>query len=177
MALSPELFTDFLLSSGALTFGDFTTKSGRKTPYFINTGTFHTGPQLALLGEAYAGTILDQMGPVDVVFGPAYKGIPLAVAAATALAEDGLSVSYSSLRKEAKDHGDTGSWLGHIPTAKERVVIVEDVTTAGTSVRESMPALLQTGCTVVGLVIAVDRQERGTEALSALTQISQTYGI
>lgn len=170
-------FTQFLLDSKALVFGDFTTKSGRQTPYFVNTGRFQTGAQLALLGRFYAATIRERFGEVDVLFGPAYKGIPLAVAAATALAADGEDVAFSSLRKEEKDHGDKGAWLGREPQPGDRVVIVEDVTTAGTSVRESMPVLQAAGAEVIGLVIAVDRQERGTGTSSALAEIGETYGI
>lgn len=177
MTASTVEFTRFLLDTGCLTFGDFTTKSGRRTPYFINTGTFQTGPQLSLLAEFYARAITEHFGDVDVLFGPAYKGIPLAVATAMRLAEDDRTVTFSSLRKEAKDHGDTGAWLGHVPTAGEKVLIIEDVTTAGTSVRESMPVLQEAGAEVVGLVIAVDRQERGTGEESALTEISRSFGI
>lgn len=177
MSATTAEFTRFLLDTGALRFGDFTTKSGRKSPYFVNTGTFQTGAQLALLGEFYASKIQECFGEVDILFGPAYKGIPLAVVTATMLAEDGREVAYSSLRKEVKDHGDTGAFLGRAPQAGDRVVIIEDVTTAGTSVRESMPVLQELGADVVGLVIAVDRQERGTGTKAALAEIEETYGI
>lgn len=170
-------FIDFLLESEVLTFGDFVTKSGRSTPYFVNTGKFHSGPQLARLGEFYADAALDAFGDFDVLFGPAYKGIPLSVATSIALAARGHQVCFSSLRKEEKDHGDKGAWLGRSVQAGDRVVIIEDVTTAGTSIRESMPALRDAGAEVVGLVIAVDRQERGTGERTALAEVGETWGI
>ncbi|MCT1459116.1 orotate phosphoribosyltransferase [Aestuariimicrobium sp. p3-SID1156] len=170
-------FIDFLLESDVLTFGDFVTKSGRSTPYFVNTGKFHSGPQLARLGEFYADAALDAFGDFDVFFGPAYKGIPLSVATSIALAARGRQVAFSSLRKEEKDHGDKGAWLGRSVQAGDRVVIIEDVTTAGTSIRESMPALRDAGAEVVGLVIAVDRQERGTGERTALAEVGETWGI
>lgn len=170
-------FIDFLLESEVLTFGDFVTKSGRSTPYFVNTGRFQSGPQLARLGEFYADAALEAFGDFDVLFGPAYKGIPLSVATSIALAARGRQVAFSSLRKEEKDHGDKGAWLGRSVQAGDRVVIIEDVTTAGTSIRESMPSLRDAGAEVVGLVIAVDRQERGTGEQTALAEVGETWGI
>jgi len=158
---------DLLLSAGVLTFGDFTTKSGRATPYFLNFGNVHTGSQVAALGELYAEVIDETFGrDVDVLFGPAYKGIPLAVATATALERrQGRAVGFCFDRKEAKDHGEGGLLVGQVPRDGDRVVIVEDVTTAGTSVRETIPKLRAAApqVQVVGLVVAVDRQERAPD--------------
>lgn len=172
-------FIDFLLDAEVLTFGDFVTKSGRSTPYFINTGKFQRGPQLTQLGAFYAAAALNHFGDFDVLFGPAYKGIPLSVATAMALAEHGRDVAFSSLRKEEKDHGDKGSWLGRVIQPGDRVLIIEDVTTAGTSIRESMPALQAAGAEVIGLLIAVDRQERASETstTTALAEVGTTHGI
>jgi orotate phosphoribosyltransferase len=174
-------FIEFLVRSDVLTFGDFVTKSGRSTPYFLNFGRVRTGRQIALLGAAYADTIVARFGrDVDVLFGPAYKGIPLAVATAMALGErHDLEVGFAFNRKEAKDHGEGGVLVGHEFADGDRVVIVEDVTTAGTSIRETMPLLgAAAAVEVVGLVVAVDRAERGTrEDVSALAQVGAEYGF
>jgi orotate phosphoribosyltransferase len=174
-------FIDFMVSCGVLTFGDFTTKSGRKTPYFVNTGKYRSGTQLARLGRAYADTI-DRAFPegFDCLFGPAYKGIPLVVAVAMAFAERGRNVEFCFNRKEAKDHGEGGMLVGRPLRDGDRVLIVEDVTTAGTSIRETVP-LLRAAAKVrlAGLVVSVDRQERASEASqrTALAEVGAEFGM
>ena len=173
-------FIEFMVDAGVLRFGDFVTKSGRKTPFFINTGFYRTGAQLRRLGEYYAKAINDHFGfDFDVLFGPAYKGIPLTVAASMAISEHfGREIRYSSNRKEIKDHGDKGILLGSPIADGDRVVIIEDVTTAGTSIQETMPILKAQGdVEVKGLVVSVDRMERGQGTKSALKEISETYGL
>jgi orotate phosphoribosyltransferase len=178
-------FIRFMLSAGALRFGDFTTKSGRKTPYFINTGAYRTGAHLERLGAFYARAVVEAHGrDFDTLFGPAYKGIPVAVAAAMALHRNhGLDVSVTFNRKEAKDHGEGGSlvgfdyagWEGRRPC---RVVLIEDVTTAGTSVRESLPLIEAGGkAKAVGLVVSVDRMEKGEGDRPALREIREDFGL
>jgi orotate phosphoribosyltransferase len=172
-------FVDFLLATGVLAFGDFQTKSGRRTPYFMNFGRFHRGSEAAKLGRFYAQAIRARLGAdYDVLFGPAYKGIPLVVATAAALAEGGRDVSYCFNRKEAKDHGEGGLLVGKKLEDGDRVVIVEDVTTAGTSIRETVP-LLRAAAKVrlAGLVVAVDRQERGGGEKSALAELESEFGM
>ena len=170
-------FVEFLVHCEALTFGDFTAKSGRPTPYFVNAGKVRTGSQIARMGEFYAAAIIDHWGhDVDVVFGPAYKGIPLAVTTAIALHHDhGRDVGYCFDRKEAKDHGEGGRLVGHPLADGDRVVIVEDVTTAGTSIRETLPKLREAAdIDLAGVLVGVDRRERGSRAgLSALDELSQ----
>jgi orotate phosphoribosyltransferase len=171
-------FIHFMIDCQVLKFGDFITKSGRKTPFFVNTGFYRTGMQLKKLGEYYARTIYNQFGTdFDVLFGPAYKGIPLSVAASIALHDlYGVDVRYCSNRKEAKDHGEKGILLGGPIQDGDRVLIIEDVTTAGTSIKETMPILKAQGkVDVVGLVVSVDRMERGQGDKSALTEIGETY--
>ncbi|MCI8400653.1 MAG: orotate phosphoribosyltransferase [Lachnospiraceae bacterium] len=172
-------FIEFMVECQVLRFGDFVTKSGRRTPFFINTGFYRTGPQLRRLGQYYARAIQANFGTdFDILFGPAYKGIPLSVAAVMALAEDGAEIGYCSNRKEIKDHGDMGILLGTPLRDGDRVLIIEDVTTAGTSIEETMPILKAQGdVDVVGLVVSVDRMERGQGEKSALTQISESYGL
>ncbi len=173
-------FIEFMVDCQVLRFGDFVTKSGRKTPFFINTGFYRTGSQLARLGQFYARAIADAFGTdFQVLFGPAYKGIPLSVTTAAALAADyGAEVRYCSNRKEVKDHGDTGILLGGPIEDGDRIVIIEDVTTAGTSIRETMPILAAQGdVSVCGLVVSVDRMERGTGTVSALEEIRETFGL
>ncbi len=180
MPVLREQFIEFLVRAQALRFGEFTTKSGRSTPYFIDTAACSTGGQLATLGSAYASLIAEQFrGRFDVLFGPAYKGIPLVVAAATQLhLEHGIACSICFNRKEEKDHGEGGRLVGHRPKPGDRVLVVEDVTTAGTSLRENIPLLRQTpGVEVVGLVVAVDRMERGTGSTSAFVELQETFGI
>jgi len=173
-------FIEFMVRSDVLTFGDFTTKSGRKTPYFINTGRYRTGEQIRRLGEFYARAILAREGiAFDVLFGPAYKGIPLVVATALVLAaEFGRNVGYCFNRKEKKDHGEGGALVGHELADGEGVLIVEDVTTAGTSIRETVPLLVQAAdIRLAGLVVSVDRQERGKGTESALTEVGREFGM
>lgn len=173
-------FIEFMVDCGVLKFGDFTTKSGRKTPFFVNTGFYRTGTQLRKLGEYYAKAIHDKYGvDFDVLFGPAYKGIPLSVAASMAISElYQAEIKYCSNRKEVKDHGDKGILLGSPLSDGDKVVIIEDVTTAGTSIGETMPILkAQADVQVLGLVVSVDRMERGQGEKSALSEIEDTYGI
>ena len=170
-------FIDFMVDVGVLTFGDFTTKSGRKTPYFVNTGLYRTGAQLERLGDFYADAILQHVGTdFDVLFGPAYKGIPLVVATSAALARRGHDVAFCFNRKEAKDHGEGGVLVGHKLSDGDRVLIVEDVTTAGTSIRETVP-ILRTAAdvTLAGLIVSVDRAERGSGSVSALQEVGQEF--
>jgi orotate phosphoribosyltransferase len=174
-------FVDFMIDAGVLTFGDFTTKSGRKTPYFVNTGKYRSGTQLATLGRAYADAI-ERSFPqgFDCLFGPAYKGIPLVVAVAIAFAERGRDVPFCFNRKEAKDHGEGGMLVGHAPRDGDRVLIVEDVTTAGTSIRETVPILRAAAkVSLAGLVVSVDRQERAgeTSTRSALAEVGAEFGM
>ena len=171
-------FIEFMVECGVLQFGDFVTKSGRKTPFFINTGFYRTGSQLRKLGRYYAKAIYGTFGDdFDVLFGPAYKGIPLTVAATIALSEEyGADIRYTSNRKEVKDHGDKGILLGSPVKDGDRVVIIEDVTTAGTSIGETMPILKAQGdVSVLGLVVSVDRMERGQGTRSALAEIAEKY--
>ncbi|MEY4103888.1 MAG: Orotate phosphoribosyltransferase, partial [Planctomycetota bacterium] len=168
-------FVDFMLRVGVLTFGDFTTKSGRKTPYFVNTGRYRSGSQLVELGRAYADAIERSFpGGFDCLFGPAYKGIPLVVAISMAFAERGREVEFCFNRKEAKDHGEGGVLVGRPLKDGDRVLIVEDVTTAGTSIRETVPLLRAAAdIRLAGLVVSVDRQERASESSthSALAEV------
>ena len=173
-------FIDFMIECGVLTFGDFVTKSGRKTPFFVNTGNYHTGSQLSRLGEFYAEAIKENFGDdYDILFGPAYKGIPLSVTTAIALANNyDIDVKYCSNRKEVKDHGDKGILLGSKLKDKDKVLIVEDVTTAGTSIYETMPIIKSQGdVDVKGLIISVDRMERGQGEQSALVEIREKFGF
>lgn len=175
-----KAFIDFMVECQVLRFGDFVTKSGRKTPFFINTGFYRTGSALHRLGGYYAKAIEQNFGlDFDVLFGPAYKGIPLSVAASIAISENyGKDVRYCSNRKEIKDHGDKGILLGSPLQDGDRVVIIEDVTTAGTSIRETMPILSAQGkVQPVGLVVSVDRMERGTGEKSALEEIEENFGL
>ena len=173
---------ELLLEAGVLRFGDFTTKSGRSTPYFLDFGAVRTGPQLAALGELYAARVDEVFGrEVDVLFGPAYKGIPLSVAAATALSRrQDRPVGFCFDRKEAKDHGEGGLLVGAVPHDGDRVVIVEDVTTAGTSVRDTVPKLraVAPDVDVRGLVVAVDRAERAPGSdRAALAVVAEEFGL
>lgn len=173
-------FIEFMVDCGVLKFGDFVTKSGRKTPFFVNTGFYRTGKQLRKLGEYYARAIADAYGfDFDILFGPAYKGIPLSVATSMAISEFyDKEIKYCSNRKEVKDHGDTGILLGSPINDGDKVVIIEDVTTAGTSIGETMPILKAQGdVSVLGLVVSVDRMERGKGEKSALKEIEEVYGI
>ncbi len=176
-----EEFIHFMVDSEVLRFGDFVTKSGRKTPFFINAGNYRTGSQLRKLGAYYARAIHDAFGlDFDILFGPAYKGIPLSVAASMAISEAyGKEIRYCSNRKEVKDHGDKGILLGSRIEDGSRLVIIEDVTTAGTSIEETLPIIRAQGkAEVLGLVVSVDRMERGKDTdQSALAAIRETYGF
>ncbi|MCD7736262.1 MAG: orotate phosphoribosyltransferase [Lachnospiraceae bacterium] len=173
-------FIEFMVDCEVLRFGDFVTKSGRKTPFFVNTGFYRTGAQLRRLGGYYAQAIQEKFGlDFDVLFGPAYKGIPLTVAATMAVSERyGKDIRYCSNRKEVKDHGDKGILLGSPICDGDRVVIIEDVTTAGTSIQETLPIVRAQGdVNVLGLVVSVDRMERGRGEKSALQEIEDSYGL
>ena len=174
-------FIEFMMSADVLRFGDFTTKSGRKTPYFVNTGNYKTGAQIATLGKYYAALVKEKVGDnFDAMFGPAYKGIPLACAAAGSLySEFGIDKPYFFNRKEEKDHGEGGSLVGYKPKDGDRVIIIEDVITAGTAVRETMPIL--TGAAdvkVLDMFISVNRCEVGQNpGKTAIMEVSEEYGI
>ena len=174
-------FIEFMVESDVLKFGEFTLKSGRKSPFFMNAGAYVTGTQLRRLGEYYAKAIHDAYGlDFDVLFGPAYKGIPLAVATAMAISElYGKDIRYCSNRKEEKDHGDTGILLGSSLKDGDRVVIIEDVTTSGKSIEETFPILrAQADVQIVGLMVSLNRMERGRATQkSALNEIRETYGF
>ncbi|MBX7142979.1 MAG: orotate phosphoribosyltransferase [Oligoflexia bacterium] len=173
-------FIDFLVSSGALTFGDFVTKSGRKTPYFINTGNFNDGSKISQLGAYYAAHLVqNKLSDVDIVFGPAYKGIPLCVATTSALAlNHNFCVGFSFDRKEVKDHGDGGKIVGKQIKDGARILIVEDVITAGTTLREVVPFLKSIAAVdIKGVVIAVDRCEKGAGQLSAVQETQENLGL
>jgi orotate phosphoribosyltransferase len=167
---------DTALARGVLRFGDFTLKSGRQSPYFFNMGRIDSGAALAAVGAAYAGTIVANDIAFDMLFGPAYKGIPLAAATAIALAsEHDRDVPWAYNRKEAKDHGEGGSLVGAPLTG--RVLIVDDVITAGTAVRESLGLIRAAGAEVAGVLVALDRQERGQGALSATQELAREQGV
>ena len=174
-------FIEFMVDSQALKFGDFTLKSGRKSPFFMNAGSYVTGMQLKKLGEYYARAIHDCYGDdFDILFGPAYKGIPLSVAAAIAYSElYGREVRYCSNRKEVKDHGDVGILLGSGMKDGDRVVIIEDVTTSGKSIEETYPVIMaQAKVEIKGLMVSLNRMEKGPGGnLSALDEIRERYGI
>ncbi|WP_457668407.1 orotate phosphoribosyltransferase [Thiolapillus sp.] len=169
-------FIEFSLDVGVLRFGEFTLKSGRLSPYFFNAGLFNTGAALARLGRYYAQAIMDAGIVFDVLYGPAYKGIPLAAVTAAALYDrHGRDVAYAFNRKEAKDHGEGGVIVGH--ALKGRILIIDDVISAGTSVRESMDIIEQQGAKAAGVVIALDRQEKGQGELSAIQEVERDYNI
>ncbi len=178
-------FIKFLIKSGVLTFGNFVTKSGRKSPYFVNTGNFTSGKQLAELGRFYAACISENIAKgsipndMSVLFGPAYKGIPLSVTTAISMSNDyGRNLNYCFNRKEQKDHGEGGNIVGHKLQDGDKILIIEDVITAGTAVRESLPILKKAANVhICGLVIAVDRMERGQGDRSAVQEIYEDYGI
>lgn len=174
-------FIEFMVDSNVLKFGDFTLKSGRKSPFFMNAGAYVTGTQLRRLGEYYAKAIHDNYGlDFDVLFGPAYKGIPLTVATTMAISElYGKDIRYCSNRKEVKDHGDTGILLGSKLKDGDRVVIIEDVTTSGKSIEETFPILkAQADVEIVGLMVSLNRMERGLSSeKSALEEIKEKYGF
>ena len=172
-------FIEFLEGAGVLKFGDFTAKSGRKIPYFINAGDIKTGVQIARLGEFYAKAYLNNVGNKrTVLYGPAYKGISIAVSSAIALSKEGLDVPFFFNRKEAKDHGEGGIFVGYVPNAGEEVVIVEDVITAGTAIRESMDILGKLdGVKVAAAFVMVDRKEKGQTEKSAMAEVGEEFGF
>ncbi len=175
-----EEFIKFMADSGVLTFGNFTLKSGRKAPYFINCGNYKTGEQLAKLGGFYADCIVDNKIPVETLFGPAYKGIPLAVSAIVALATKyNVNVAYCFDRKEVKDHGEGGMFVGKTLTDGEKVIIIDDVMTSGKALRESLPKLRSAAdVDVTGMVITVDRMEKSlTSDNSAVQDAYSEFGI
>ena len=175
-----EEFIHFMVRSGVLTFRDFTTKSGRKTPYFVNTGNYKTGAQAARLGDYYAACIQENMPQgITALFGPAYKGIPLAVTAAASLYRNyGRDLPYCFNRKEAKDHGEGGVMVGYQPQAGDDIAIVEDVVTAGTAVRESIELFKHVAdVNIRALFVSVDRMERGTRDCTTLDELREDYGI
>ena len=176
MAGQEQQFIEFALERGVLRFGEFTLKSGRKSPYFFNAGLFTTGAALAALGRFYARAIVDSGIRFDVLFGPAYKGIPLAAVTALALSEHhALDVPYAFNRKEAKDHGEGGTIVG-APLAG-RVLIIDDVITAGTAIGEAVDVIRAQGAEPVGVVICLDRQERGAGEASAIDEVKQRHGL
>ena len=172
-------FIKFLEGAGVLKFGDFTAKSGRKIPYFINAGDIKTGDQIAKLGEFYAKAYFEKVGNKrTVLYGPAYKGISIAVSSSIALSKEGLDVPFFFNRKEAKDHGEGGVFVGYVPKAGEEVVIVEDVITAGTAIRESMAILSSLeDVKVAATFVMVDRKEKGKTDKSAMAEVEEEFGF
>ena len=172
-------FVDFMAKAGVLAFGDFTLKSGRKAPYFVNTGNYKTGMHISMLGDYYADRVMESGERFDALFGPAYKGITLAAATAGSLYRNhGVDVPYFFNRKEAKDHGEGGSIIGYAPKDGDAIAIIEDVVTAGTAVRESLELLKSIAdITVTALFVSVDRMERGTGERSTLDELRHVYGI
>ena len=172
-------FITFLMGAGVLKFGDFTAKSGRKIPYFVNAGEIKTGEQIAKLGEFYAKAYFEKVGKKrTVLYGPAYKGISIAVSSAVALAKEGLDVPFFFNRKEAKDHGEGGIFVGYLPKEGEEIVIVEDVITAGTAIRESMANLASLkDSKVVATFVMVDRKEKGRGEKGAMQEIEDEFGF
>ena len=172
-------FIQFLQGAGVLKFGDFTAKSGRKIPYFINAGMIKTGEEIAKLGEFYAKAYFEKIGnKPTVLYGPAYKGISIAVSAAVALSKNGLNVPFFFNRKEAKDRGEGGVFVGYVPQSGEEVVIVEDVITAGTAIRESMAILSNLeGVKVAATFVMVDRKEKGKGDKGAMQEVEEEFGF
>ena len=172
-------FIEFLKSANVLKFGDFIAKSGRRIPYFVNAGEIKTGDQICKLGEFYAKAYFDKMGKKEaVLYGPAYKGIPIAVAVSVALSKEGLDLPFFFNRKEAKDHGEGGIFVGYKPQPGQEVVIVEDVITAGTAIRESMSNLSSLeGIKVAACFVMVDRKEKGQTELAATAEVTKNFGF
>ena len=172
-------FIQFLQNAGVLKFGDFTAKSGRKIPYFINAGEIKTGENIAKLGEFYAKAYLDKVGAKKTaLYGPAYKGISIAVSTSVALAKEGLNLPFFFNRKEVKDHGEGGMFVGYKPQAGDEIVIVEDVITAGTAIRETMEIMKGVeGAKVVACFVMVDRKEKGQGEKGAMVEIEEEFGF
>jgi len=180
MPLTPARrdFLELILEAGVLRFGSFKTKSGRTSPFFFNTGSIQTGPAIARLARSYASVIAESFPDADNLFGPAYKGIPLAVATSVALSEQvGRAVSFTFDRKEEKDHGEGGGLVGYCYEKPARVVIVEDVLTGGTSLRHTLELLGPRGVRPIGAVVGIDREERGVGNLPARREIEEKYGL
>ena len=174
--MNKNQFIEFVMQAGVLKLGEFTLKSGRVSPYFFNAGLFNTGGQLATLANGYASAIAESGFSFDVLFGPAYKGIPLAATTSVALATQfDMDKPYAFNRKEAKDHGEGGNIVGH--ALEGNVLIIDDVITAGTAIREAMDIITANGANPAGVVIALDRMEKGTGELSAIQEVEQDYGI
>ena len=176
---SKQDFVEFMTGAGVLTFGDFTAKSGRKTPYFVNTGNYKTGMHISMLGDYYADSVVESGEKLDALFGPAYKGITLVAATAGSLYRNhGMNIPFFFNRKEAKDHGEGGSLIGYMPKDGDRIAIIEDVVTAGTAVRESLTLLSYVAdIAVAALFVSVDRMERGTGDRSTLDELRNEYNI
>lgn len=169
-------FIDFVMKTGVLKLGEFTLKSGRQSPYFFNAGLFNTGQEMATLSQGYASAIAQSDLQFDVLFGPAYKGIPLAATTAVSLARDfNVDTPYAFNRKEAKDHGEGGNIVG--APLQGKVLIIDDVITAGTAIREAIDIITANGAEPAGVVIALDRMEKGQHSLSAIQEVEQEYGI
>jgi len=177
--MSRKEFIEFMAEAGVLTFGDFTAKSGRKTPYFVNTGNYKTGKHISILGDYYASSVIESGEQYDALFGPAYKGITLVAATSSSLYRNhGKDIPYFFNRKEVKDHGEGGSLVGYTPKDGDRIAIIEDVVTAGTAVRESLELLKAVAdVKVTALFVSVDRMERGTGDRSALQELRDEFGI
>ena len=175
MTSSTSLFIEFAIEKKVLQFGDFITKAGRNSPYFFNLGKFNDGKSLKLLGEFYANKIIDTKIEFDLIFGPAYKGIPLVCSASVALSNKDINVPYSFNRKEIKDHGEGGKIIGS--PIKGKVLILDDVISAGTSINESYNLIKNSGAQIVGVIVAIDRQEKGEDSLSATQEITKKYSI
>jgi len=174
--MNKSQFIDFIMQAGVLKLGEFTLKSGRKSPYFFNAGLFNSGEQLSLLAKGYAATIANSKAEFDILFGPAYKGIPLAATTCVSLYQDfNLNKPYAFNRKEVKKHGEGGSIVGHALTGK--IMIIDDVITAGTAIRESMDLIKSQGAEPAGVIIALDRMEKGQGELSAIQEIEADYDI
>lgn len=175
MTSSTSLFIEFAIEKKVLQFGDFITKAGRNSPYFFNLGKFNDGKSLKLLGEFYANKIIDTKIDFDLIFGPAYKGIPLVSSVSVALSNKNINAPYSFNRKEIKDHGEGGQIIGS--PIKGKVLILDDVISAGTSINESYTLITKNGAQVVGVIVAIDRQEKGENSLSATQEIAKKYSI
>ena len=175
MTSSTSLFIEFAIEKKVLQFGDFITKAGRNSPYFFNLGKFNDGKSLKLLGEFYANKIIDTKIEFDLIFGPAYKGIPLVSSASVALSNKDINAPYSFNRKEIKNHGEGGQIIGS--PIKGKVLILDDVISAGTSINESYNLIKNSGAQIVGVIVAIDRQEKGEDSLSATQEITKKYSI
>ena len=175
MTSSTSLFIEFALEKKVLQFGNFLTKAGRNSPYFFNLGAFSDGKSLKYLGEFYANKIIDTKIEFDMIFGPAYKGIPLVSSTSIALSNKSINIPYSFNRKEAKNHGEGGNIIGS--AIKGKVLVIDDVISAGTSINESYDLIRTNGAKIAGVIIAIDRQEKGGGALSATQEIANKYSI